>query len=269
MPRRRSAPTWSCISEMSGDTTSVNPAVIRAGSWKQSDFPAPVGRTASTLRPASSGPSTFSWWIRSAGWPKRSRKSTRAVASPPRNGEAVGDMGYELKRAPRDVRGPKHASGGETMRRRAGRSGLVAPVHAVATAAFLARHLAGTPRDVLALVTPWAHEMGLVHDAPRLGPVVADFQGILRHADLDTVDIEHYPGLAGLFHHPVPRPPPQAFLFCAIPSAASPSLIAHVRHSASSVVRSRTSTRMAACGTTRYLEPSNVISTAALRKNKA
>src|SRR5947208_3753681 len=196
---------------MSGGTTSVNPAVMSAGSWKHSDFPAPVGSTARTLRPASSGPSTFSWWIRSAGWPNRSRRNTRAVASPPGNGEAAGDMGQELKRAPRGVRGPKHASGGETMRLRE-RSGLVAPVHAVATAAFLARHLAGTPRDVLALVTPRAHEMGLVHHAPCLGPVVADFQGILRHADLDTVDIEHYPGLAGLFDHPVPRPPPQAFL---------------------------------------------------------
>src|ERR1043166_452190 len=268
MPRRRSAPTWSCISEMSGDTTSVNPAVMRVGSWKQSDFPAPVGSTASTLRPASSGPSTLSGCTRNARWPNRSRNSTRAVASPPRNGDVPGDMGYELKRAPSDVRGPTHASRGETTRRTRA-SGLVAPIHAVAPAALLAGHFPGTARHVLALVAARADEMGLVHHAPRLGAVIADFQGVLRHADLDAVDVEHHPRLAGLFHHAVPGPAPQAFFFRTISSAASPPLIAHARHSASSVVRSRTSTRIAACGTTKYLEPSNVISTAAFRKNRA
>src|ERR1051326_1398155 len=59
MPRRGSAPTWACISEMSGDTTSVNPAGMRAGGWKQSDLPAPVGSTASTLRPATSAYKTL------------------------------------------------------------------------------------------------------------------------------------------------------------------------------------------------------------------
>src|SRR5438132_1006287 len=101
---------------MSGDTTSVNPGAISAGSWKQSDFPAPVGSTARTLRPASSGPSTFSWWTRNAGWPNRSCKSSRAVASPPQNGDDAGDMGHQVKRAPRGVRGPKRASGDETTR---------------------------------------------------------------------------------------------------------------------------------------------------------
>src|SRR5207237_3350361 len=168
---------------MSGDTTSVNPAVMSAGSWKHSDFPAPVGSTARTLRPASSGPSTFSWWIRSAGWPNRSRRNTRAVASPPGNGEAAGDMGQELKRAPRGVRGPKHASGGETMRLRE-RSGLVAPVHAVAPAAFLARHLAGTTRDVLAIVTTRAHTIGLELAATSLGQ--------LTHAVLRLILTAHH-----------------------------------------------------------------------------
>src|SRR5437879_8665242 len=156
---------------MSGDTTSVRPGAMRAGSWKQSDFPAPVGSTASTLRPASSGPSTFSWWIRNAGWPNRSPSSSRAVASPPQNGDDPGDMGQQVKRAPIQVRGPKHACSGETtpwIRR----SGLVAPIDVVAVAALLACHVAGTPRYVLPLMAPRAHEMGLVHHAPRLGPVV-------------------------------------------------------------------------------------------------
>src|SRR5207237_1973622 len=218
MPRRRRAPTWSCINEMSGDTTSVSPAVMSAGSWKQSDFPAPVGSTARTLRPASRGPSTFSWWIRNAGWPHRSRSSSRAVASPPQNGDDAGDMGHQVKRVPVDVRGPNHASGDEATRG-ARRSGLIAPIHAVTPAALLARHFPGTSRYVLALVAPRAHEMGLVHHAPCLGTVAPDFQGILRHAALDPVDVEHYPALAGLFHDPLPCPAPHAFLLGTITPA--------------------------------------------------
>ena len=34
------------MSEMSGETTSVNPPRTRAGIWKQMDLPPPVGRTA-------------------------------------------------------------------------------------------------------------------------------------------------------------------------------------------------------------------------------
>ena len=32
-------PAWSCMREMRGDTTTVTPAAITAGSWKHSDFP--------------------------------------------------------------------------------------------------------------------------------------------------------------------------------------------------------------------------------------
>src|SRR2546430_15203009 len=84
------------------------------------------------------------------------------------------------------------------------RSGLVAPIDPVAVAALLTRHFAGTPRNVLALVTPRAHEMGLMHHAQCLGSVVADFQSILRHPDLDAVDVEHHPGLAGLLDDAAP-----------------------------------------------------------------
>ena len=38
---------WSCISEMSGDTTSVTPSCSSVGSWYVSDFPLPVGDTKS------------------------------------------------------------------------------------------------------------------------------------------------------------------------------------------------------------------------------
>src|SRR2546422_675412 len=85
MPRRRSAATWSCISEINGETTSVSPRAKSAGSWKHNDFPAPVGRTARTFRPASKGPSTLSWCTRNAAWPNRSASSARARASPPVN----------------------------------------------------------------------------------------------------------------------------------------------------------------------------------------
>src|SRR5256885_1698555 len=149
------------------------------------------------------------------------------------------------------------------------RSGLVAPIDAIAAAALLAAHFPGTARDVLPLMAPRAHEMGLVDDAPRLGPLGADFERIFGHAHLDAVDVEHHPGLAGLFHHPVPRPAPQAFVLGAISPAASPPHAGHTCHSGSSVVRSRTSTTIAPCGPTRYMDTSHAISTAALRKNSA
>src|SRR5436190_11565775 len=38
---------------MSGDTTIVSPSRIKAGNWKQSDFPPPVGINTNTSRPAS------------------------------------------------------------------------------------------------------------------------------------------------------------------------------------------------------------------------
>ena len=40
------------MSAMSGDTTTVVPSSKSAGSWKQSDFPDPVGMTATRSRPA-------------------------------------------------------------------------------------------------------------------------------------------------------------------------------------------------------------------------
>lgn len=47
------ASTWSFMSAIRGDTTSVTPSRTSAGSWKQSDFPAPVGKIATTSLPAS------------------------------------------------------------------------------------------------------------------------------------------------------------------------------------------------------------------------
>lgn len=47
--------SWSSISDIKGDTTSVRPLLMRAVSWKQSDFPPPVGmirRTSCPLRVA-------------------------------------------------------------------------------------------------------------------------------------------------------------------------------------------------------------------------
>ena len=46
-PRAVSASTWSFISEMSGEMTTVSLGSISAGTWKQSDLPPPVGRTTS------------------------------------------------------------------------------------------------------------------------------------------------------------------------------------------------------------------------------
>src|SRR3954452_11618761 len=40
------------MSAMSGETTTVRPSRSKAGNWKQSDFPPPVGSRAKTSRPA-------------------------------------------------------------------------------------------------------------------------------------------------------------------------------------------------------------------------
>ena len=50
---RASASTWSFMSEMSGLTTSTVPGRRRAGIWKVSDLPAPVGMTPMQSRPPS------------------------------------------------------------------------------------------------------------------------------------------------------------------------------------------------------------------------
>jgi hypothetical protein len=52
-PRAVSASTWSFMSEMSGETTTVSPGSMSAGTWKHSDLPPPVGRMTSVSRPAS------------------------------------------------------------------------------------------------------------------------------------------------------------------------------------------------------------------------
>src|SRR3989441_2583 len=51
-PRDLRPSTWSFMSAMSGDTTTVVPSSRSAGSWKQSDFPDPVGMTATRSRPS-------------------------------------------------------------------------------------------------------------------------------------------------------------------------------------------------------------------------
>ena len=51
IPLSCSCRTWSCISAISGERTSVTPLRRMAGSWKHRDFPPPVGITAITSRP--------------------------------------------------------------------------------------------------------------------------------------------------------------------------------------------------------------------------
>ena len=51
MPRAASASTWSFISAISGEITSVTPPKQSAGIWKHSDFPPPVGITTKPSRP--------------------------------------------------------------------------------------------------------------------------------------------------------------------------------------------------------------------------
>ena len=59
-PASRSAATWSSINATRGETTTVSPPPTRAGIWKHSDLPEPVGITARTLAPASTAATTGS-----------------------------------------------------------------------------------------------------------------------------------------------------------------------------------------------------------------
>lgn len=52
MPRATRLSTWSFMREMRGETTRVMPSMARAGSWKQSDLPEPVGMTTTASPPA-------------------------------------------------------------------------------------------------------------------------------------------------------------------------------------------------------------------------
>ena len=61
MPRATSASTWSFISAIKGEITSVTPPKHRAGIWKQSDLPPPVGITTSPSRPETMSVMTSSW----------------------------------------------------------------------------------------------------------------------------------------------------------------------------------------------------------------
>ena len=50
-PACSSASTWSCISAMSGETTTPTPGRSSAGIWKHSDLPPPVGISTSASPP--------------------------------------------------------------------------------------------------------------------------------------------------------------------------------------------------------------------------
>jgi len=52
------------VREISGDTTIVVPGSSSAGNWKPSDFPEPVGITASTSCPSRTARTRSSWPVR-------------------------------------------------------------------------------------------------------------------------------------------------------------------------------------------------------------
>src|SRR2546427_11707852 len=67
--------------------------------------------------------------------------------------------------------------------------------------------------------------MRLMHHAPGLRSILADFYLVLGNAHFDLVHVHHDPGLAGLFDAAVPRAAPQAFLLGALAAAPRPSHI--------------------------------------------
>ena len=70
IPAWFSVPTWSFISEISGEITSVIPSIINAGIWKQRDFPAPVGMIPKTSCPFNAASINCSWPWRNSSYPK-------------------------------------------------------------------------------------------------------------------------------------------------------------------------------------------------------
>ena len=65
------------------EVTTVSPSMTRAGIWKQSDLPDPVGITVSACRPPRSASITASWPGRNPSKPKTSRSALRAASSEP------------------------------------------------------------------------------------------------------------------------------------------------------------------------------------------
>src|SRR2546426_7623692 len=135
--------------------------------------------------------------------------------------QAAGERGHGPKKtSPGVVTGARIARCGSKLR-------AILPIHGEGVAALVAPDFLRLPRDVSTLVTPGAHEVRLVYHAPRLGPILPDLDGILGNADFDLVHVQNHPLLVGSFNDPVPRTPPQAFLFRAVVAAPGPSNIGH------------------------------------------
>src|SRR5690349_3115459 len=145
----------------------------------------------------------------------------------------------------------------------------VTPVHGIGLEALRTLRLFRTAAQVLARMTPGAHQIAELHDAPCLRLAAAHLQVFAGDAYMHVVDVEQQPALTLVLQDSIPLTPAQATLLSELAAAARPADRSHEPYSFSSVAPSRTSTRMAACGTTRYRVPSNVISTAALRKKSA
>jgi hypothetical protein len=60
-PLATSVSTWSFINEMSGEITRASPSRTRAGAWKQTDLPPPVGSTSSESRPLTTASIASRW----------------------------------------------------------------------------------------------------------------------------------------------------------------------------------------------------------------
>ena len=69
-PFALSPSTWSFISAMSGEITSVSPSKINAGIWKQSDLPPPVGMMTKVSLFSRTLRIIFSWSGRKVSYPK-------------------------------------------------------------------------------------------------------------------------------------------------------------------------------------------------------
>src|SRR2546430_8038854 len=182
-------------------------------------------------------------------------------------GEPAREGGHGPKESePRRLhRGPNHATG---IRIRRSPSCPIGPIHAEAVATLVTLTSLGCPDTYWRLWHPGHTRCGSCTTLQDLGRSLRTSTlplGTRTSTWCTSSTTQSLPWSSTIRYH-APRRRPSF-------SARVPLLRAHpmsaMRYSStSSGVPSRTSTRIAACGTTRYFLPSNVISTAAFRKNK-
>src|SRR6266566_748948 len=111
--------------------------------------------------------------------------------------------------------------------RSAGALADVLPVDQIASPALAALGVLLPFRNHGARVAARAHEMGLAHHAPGVGPVVANLEITLRNPNLHVVHVEDDIVFGRILDHAIPGTAPQSLRFRAIAATAGPPDVSH------------------------------------------